>query len=166
MLFCNSIVEITVKSIWLGQNPLQSKYIFILPNLPKWPNEMDFSRPNVMDLIELNGNHWRKILTIMAKLTVSKEGDWQTHRDHTLFEQLAVTFDVASFKQFKDLSKHTRVFIVGGKLRTELPVSQESTKLSYECWHQANYVWCPYLDYRQFPNALVNELRDVMSESF
>ncbi|BFM48239.1 hypothetical protein THO17_04020 [Marinomonas sp. THO17] len=125
---------------------------------------MDNLKPDVADLIQRNGNHWRKILTIMAKLTVTNGNDWRVHRDHSLFEQLAVVFDIASLEKVKPLSEHTLVFIVGRKLRAELPIAEESTKLNYECWWHRNYIWCPYLDYRQFPNALIAELKGYVLE--
>ena len=58
-------------NLWLGASTSDAQYVFLLPNKPILPDDVDevfLAKPDSAVLIELNGNHWRKILTIIAKL--------------------------------------------------------------------------------------------------
>lgn len=49
--------------------PATASYAFYLPNPPLMPEYWHWEQDNsIAELIALNGNHWRKIFTIMAKI--------------------------------------------------------------------------------------------------
>ena len=64
--------------------PAQASLICYLPNPPQYPQ--DCTRTDVAALIAHNGNHWRKILTILAKLCVTDANDWDDE-NHTGWEE-------------------------------------------------------------------------------
>ncbi|MEZ9198796.1 DUF6942 family protein [Shewanella sp. 10N.286.54.B9] len=134
---------------------------FYLPTPPKltekW-NHLDTGATQA--LIELNGNHWRKILTIMAKIVVNEQ-DWRQYRDVHLLKR-----DESIAIEAKKLSSNATRHIICGKESTDalmlnsaefVPIDMQRTTLLKHP-HQAIYL-CPYLDYRQFPNKQINLLR-------
>ncbi|WP_394179256.1 DUF6942 family protein [Marinomonas posidonica] len=144
----------------LGHNINTANYVFLLPNEPKLDENILPSEHSVDLLIELNGNHWRKILTIMAKLTSVNPDQWREHREVTLFGEVGITFNATELMSIAH--KTNTIFIVGLKLRQQWPVLEGSVQVGLDCWIKRPYVWCPYLDYRQFPNALISELRETL----
>jgi len=142
--------------------PPGAKFCFYLPTPPIFPDDWHYSNPDaVSQLIELNGNHWRKILTIMAKIT-APDDNWKHYRDAQLLkqdEQILVGASQLSIQA----DWH---FIVGGislqGLESEL---QEKTFIALD---ESGKLLCddgklfrvPYLDYRQYPNKLIALTRD------
>lgn len=152
-------------SLWLG--PKQGlEYVFLLPNPPQLRlSECDdqLSAPNVAEIIADNGNHWRKIFTIMAKLVVPEGQDWRSYRDAQLFSKSALVFQLVDVEPMLD--KSCVVFIVGQSFRQALPISEQALVLGEKqqaYWSADNTLWCPYLDYRQFPNSLIAEIRQKL----
>tara|TARA_R110001606_G_scaffold387531_1_gene552255 strand:- start:938 stop:1408 length:471 start_codon:yes stop_codon:yes gene_type:complete len=153
-----------MSDLWLGACTDEADYVFLLPNRPVLPNSVDASflkRPDVPLLIELNGNHWRKIFTIMAKLTAPSYDSWKVFRDKELLNKVGIAFSVGQLSDFKGV-----IFIVGNTFRDELPVEDAAQEIgeahtSFVC---LPYIWCPYLDYRQFPNILIQALREYILE--
>ncbi|QUX95876.1 hypothetical protein C0J08_10795 [Marinomonas sp. CT5] len=153
-----------MNELWLGANADQAEYIFVLPNKPILPSNYDsafLKQPNVFSLVELNGNHWRKILTIMAKLTVPNYPSWKAFRDADLFKSVGVVFSEEQIKEYSGV-----VFIVGNRFRDVCPVFSSAKVVGEK--HVAHaclpFIWCPYLDYRQFPNVLIEALREHILE--
>ncbi|MGR0279832.1 DUF6942 family protein [Marinomonas dokdonensis] len=148
--------------IWLGPKT-GLKYVFLLPNPPLLRDAPDHGwveTPNVAQLIEDNGNHWRKIVTIMAKLISTDEQDWRCYRDEHLFDQCALVFSLQQLKQIE--GDKCTLFIVGNGFRQAMPISENAQTLGDKQLAYVNQdrtIWCPYLDYRQFPNALVSAIR-------
>ena len=141
----------------IGMPLEQADFVFLLPNLPIIPNEDAVQQLGyVPALIELNGNHWRKILTIMAKLTSAELKNWRPWRDEMLMTKVTMVFSSQWIE-----SIDAKVFIVGNGFREQVVVPDEAQSFGER--HRAlvadNRIWCPYLDYRQFPNVLVDELR-------
>lgn len=127
---------------------------FLLPNRPTLPqgvSSYDAVPANVV--IELNGNHWRKILTIIAKLVTVAEEDWRIVRDQSLWDRVKLIFD-------PDEASEGWLVIVGKQFHDDFPIPAEAEAIGAR--HTAHIhqkrIWCPYLDYRQFPNVLVDEL--------
>lgn len=143
----------------LGAPPDRAKYVFLLPNIPVLPsciNRDYFENPNVTELVKLNGNHWRKIFTIMAKLTSADYDAWRLHRDNSLFNETAMIFSTDQMATYNGC-----LFIVGKTFHEHFPVKgvpvcDRGEPLAYV---SLPHVWCPYLDYRQFPNRLIEALR-------
>lgn len=131
--------------------------------LPTPPERLEFCQapPDVPALIAANGNHWRKILTILAKLT-SPGPDWRHYRDHQLLhhnEQLL----------FGDcLLPHAGWQLVCGKTnwaRLGLSAGDFAALDDNERIRvRGQLVLTPYPDYRQFPNALIAQLKDYMTQ--
>jgi hypothetical protein len=153
-----------MNELWLGASTESADYIFLLPNKPEFPPHFltkDFTNADVATLIEVNGNHWRKIFTIMAKLAVPDDSTWRTFRDVGLLERVGIAFSVDQIHNFKGI-----VFIVGKTFESVYPVPDHAELIGDK--HQAKislpYIWCPYLDYRQFPNSLIEALRECILE--
>ncbi|MDB2385987.1 hypothetical protein N9W21_01415 [Shewanella sp.] len=139
---------------------------FYLPTSPQYPDHWHYQNDMaVTQLIELNGNHWRKILTIMAKIMVNGE-DWRHYRDIDLLKKHEQIVIGASL-----LSTTAQVhFICGQQSAQQLPIDlkhfmplDQTSTLFKHCAH-AIYL-CPYLDYRQFSNLKINTLRQSLART-
>ena len=129
--------------------------------LPTPPGSPDFqpAPPDVPALIAANGNHWRKIVTIAAKIACPT-GDWRHYRDHCLLgrhEQL----------EFGPcLQDHPGWHLVCGQANWQRLglVPDDFTPLddAGRCRVRQRLVLTPYPDYRQFPNALIATLCHYM----
>ncbi|UTW01424.1 hypothetical protein KDW99_09915 [Marinomonas rhizomae] len=153
-----------MNDLWLGASADEADYVFLLPNRPVLPSSVDASflkKPDVSILIDLNGNHWRKIFTIMAKLTASRYDSWKEFRDTELLNKVGVAFSLDQLHNYTGT-----IFVVGNTFKNQLPVSSSAQEIgdvhtSFVC---LPHVWCPYLDYRQFPNSLIEALREYILE--
>ena len=113
-------------------------------------------------LIELNGNHWRKIMTILAKLC-SPQNDWREYRDQQLLQQHeAICFESA-------LRPGRQIQLVAGKAswqRLGLDLNDfsalDSAQRLWRCNQHPQLFLTPYFDYRQFPNALIEQLKPLL----
>ncbi|RTR36495.1 hypothetical protein EKG38_23810 [Shewanella canadensis] len=139
-----------------------AKFCFYLPTPPVMPQNWHHNHLGaVAQLIELNGNHWRKILTIMAKIT-APDDNWKHYRDTQLLKQdeqiLVGASHLSSLVEWH--------FIVGG-VSQKLLESETREKLfipldSEEKLHfdGERILKVPYLDYRQYPNRLIEVTRE------
>lgn len=126
-------------------------------NRPLYPPAMNCTGVlSVPALIAHNGNHWRKILTIFAKLT-SPDEDWKTYRDHCLLQEREEIC-------FTDSLRESAAFhLIAGKASWE-QLGMDMTEFQaldaeQRLWVKGNVMCTPYFDYRQFPNALVDIAR-------
>ncbi|WP_290702763.1 hypothetical protein [Amphritea sp.] len=140
-------------------NTKQASTLLYLPT----PPTVDAMKPlDYASLCELNGNHWRKILIILAKLQCPDE-DWRSYRDQQLLRQReAIIFG-------DQLLPGKQLHIVAGKASWErvgldpeqfLPLEESNRLLQ-----QGNIILTPYPDYRQFPNHLIERLRPIIHAS-
>lgn len=159
--------------------PAAATYAFYFPNPPLLPEDWHWSQDNaIAELIALNGNHWRKIFTIMAKICAPSE-DWRNYRDNLLLKQQQMLLIGANA-----LSPHANIHIVCGQaaatalgiaadshiathaLQTNtqrLQLMQDSqarlqdvtAMLQAQSTHSSCVLLTPYLDYRQYSNALI-----------
>lgn len=156
--------------------PATASYAFYLPNHPLIPAYWHWEQDNaIAELIALNGNHWRKIFTIMAKICAPSE-DWRNYRDNLLLKKHQMLLIGASA-----LSPHASIHIVCGQAAaTALGIAIESHiatgpqqsanqqtvmqlmqasqgKLQdiTQSSHSILVLLTPYLDYRQYSNALI-----------
>lgn len=134
----------------------EPQLVLYLPNPPTIP--AGHSGLDVPALIEYNGNHWRKILTILAKIC-SQEPDWRQYRDGKL---LRGNFEAISFGTA--LRASARWHVVAGKAswqrlglepETFEPLNNEGRLLARD-----NVLLTPYPDYRQFPNRSIEQVRE------
>lgn len=177
----NSVNDITFSSHIISHyfGSLSPKVIFYLPTPPVLPSDWQESEANaVQQLIEVNGNHWRKIIVIISKLVSKNLAGWretqisllqQSNDEHL---QVAIAIVNESIKQANDLvldptilhiicGKNTfsRFAIKSGLLDQSLSLNDKQT-IQY---HQQIFL-TPYLDYRQFPNALIDLLRPILHQ--
>ena len=145
-------------------------YCFYLPNPPQLPEHWHFSHEDaVTKLIEFNGNHWRKILTIMAKIC-APDDNWKHYRDTQLLKQNEVIM-IGSNQMFTGETQRVRWhFLVGAVVSEELSkqiedssfvIIDDKKKLLFN--NQSTFI-TPYLDYRQYPNQLIVETRQLIAQ--
>ena len=167
---------------------------FYLPNAPIFPENWRYgSSDAISQLIAVNTNHWRKIVTIMAKITSPAVGTqlhsgvitgmrkgmsapiWKDYRDTLLLKHLEAINIGAN-----QLQPHARWHIVCGqsaalclglKLSDANPIVGADGKvderiLALDVIQEGvsnKVLITPYLDYRQYPNISIEVTRYYMS---
>ncbi|BAJ01717.1 DUF6942 family protein [Shewanella violacea] len=154
----------SVSSMLIGNADAQTCYY--LPNAPTLPQGWSYRQEDATaTLIALNGNHWRKILTIMAKLS-SLDADWKNYRDTQLLkddEQIMIAASELSLTA-------KRHIIVGAESAAKLNIHYTSTSFNsldeQDKLHGngSGVFISPYLDYRQFPNSLIEQLKPYLNK--
>lgn len=135
---------------------------FMLPNLPILLK----SNQSIEEIIELNGNHWRKIFVIIAKLCCQQK-QWQSYRKENLLHDVYLNFSLkADFKKkltFVCGKQHAQAInIYNDSLLWETIDKSKLVKVKTN--DKTNtIIIVPYLDYRQFPNALIEEVKRFYS---
>lgn len=144
-----------------------AKFCFYLPSAPIIPENWHHGASDaVSQIIENNGNHWRKILTIIAKIT-APDDNWKLYRDTQLLkrdEQILV----GASRLSAQAEWH---FIVGGVSQRQL--ESETQDKSFIALDDAGKLVSdssqifkvPYLDYRQYPNILIELTRKQLIQS-
>lgn len=130
---------------------------FLLPTLPALLKD----NQTIDDIVNINGNHWRKIFVIIAKLCC-RQKQWQKYRSEDLLNEVYLNFSLKP-------NFNKQLNIVCGKQHAQsIDIFNES--LNWEIIDQLKRVRinsktsahriiaAPYLDYRQFPNALIEEV--------
>jgi hypothetical protein len=156
------------------------KIIFYLPSAPIIPkNWLAINEQAIAQLIHANGNHWRKIMVIISKLVCKEFSDWRKVQP-SLFQQnsaahvpLAIVIVNDSFEKADDLALDPNIMhIICGK-NTFSRFTFENIKLDQNLslnekqtiqYHHPIFL-TPYLDYRQFPNALIALLRPLLHQN-
>ena len=137
-------------------NPENATTLLYLPSPPLTDTNTPLSYTR---LCELNGNHWRKILIILAKLQ-STDTTWRHYRD----QQLLTQHEAIIFTD--QLLCGDKLHIVAGKASWQrLGLDQQQftpIDASGRLLRQDNIILTPYPDYRQFPNTLIEQLRPVI----
>ncbi|AQS35638.1 hypothetical protein Sps_00433 [Shewanella psychrophila] len=144
----------------------EAKTCYYLPNAPTLPQGWCYHQEDALaTLIEINGNHWRKILTIMAKLS-APDADWKSYRDTQLLkhnEQIMIEASHLSLTA-------ERHIIVGAVAAAKLNINSANdlfNSLDEQDKLHANGLGVfisPYLDYRQFPNNLIEQLKPYLNK--
>lgn len=152
-------------NFFLGAGIEEARFVFLLPNMPILPDQvLGQVNPEVScaELVTLNGNHWRKILTIMAKLTTPALEDWRAWRDEEMLGCVSLIFNSKEIERAQGIK-----IVVGNTFREAILIPEEALVLGekHRAYQTGQFYWCPYLDYRQFPNALVEELRALLHSS-
>ncbi|WGL17332.1 hypothetical protein PVT68_03310 [Microbulbifer bruguierae] len=113
-------------------------------------------------LLEQNSNHWRKIVTLLAKIASPVETDWRHFRDTALFAETAICFT-------PELIGGTSWHWIGGKdnlhrfehlVHRARPFADCDTVLIDP---ETCLLITPYPDYRQLTNAMVGAIRSELS---
>ncbi|WP_244623115.1 DUF6942 family protein [Shewanella salipaludis] len=149
------------EAAWLGRP--SAKVAFYLPNPPLLdPGWQHTDADAVPRLIALNGNHWRKILTIMAKIC-APDDDWRAYRDTQLLkqdEQIRIGAEA-----LVDADRH---LVCGGVASQALglhgtlgqALDDAGKLLRIDTQGGQRVLLSPYPDYRQYPNLLLAKSRD------
>ncbi|WP_394393339.1 DUF6942 family protein [Shewanella woodyi] len=161
---------IDTKVISLGaHNPT---YCFYLPTPPVFPKEWSLAQDDAISvLIEHNGNHWRKILTIMAKICAPNE-DWKHYRDtHLLKHNEIILIGADTLLQTNIPQQKLWHFLVGAVVSQQLSMETQDVSFidvnhnSKLLYNNQSLLITPYLDYRQFPNQLIAETRALIASN-
>lgn len=134
-----------------------------LPNRPLWPQaDVCPQASDVPALIRHNGNHWRKIFSILAKLCSPASMRWQDYRDQAVLHK----DEVICFSD--SLLLDARWHLIAGKASWQrlgldtanfMPLDTEG-----RVWVRDNILLTPYPDYRQFPNRTVDRVRALLND--
>ncbi|GAA5525231.1 hypothetical protein Maes01_01796 [Microbulbifer aestuariivivens] len=131
--------------------------------LPHRPNGLArlVTAPDSQQLMAANSNHWRKIVTLLAKITSPGADDWRRFRDERLFTQTALCFAPA-------LSDSPGWHWIGGgeNLARFTALDHRARPLS-ACPSVAidpakRLLLTPYPDYRQLSNSVVSHIRAAL----
>lgn len=130
--------------------------------LPHRPNGLEqlTREPDAGLLMDRNSNHWRKIVTLLAKVA-SPDEEWRSFRDDALFQHTALCFaprlmDVNAWHWIGGKDNLQRFNIDGlhpVPLRDSPAVAIDNEK---------QILLTPYPDYRQLNNATVSQIRTVL----
>ncbi|TVP09079.1 DUF6942 family protein [Shewanella sp. KCT] len=155
----------------LGQD--DAKRCFYLPTPPLLPADWQLAQPadlnktdieitslnigSLESLIALNGNNWRKILVIMAKLS-APDDDWRGYMHKLLQRDEQIRFGADALSPMA--KEH---YVCGQQSAIALgltPLSDPKT-FTHQQENNSQIYLLPYLDYRQCPNALIADLREL-----
>lgn len=132
--------------------------------LPHRPNNLAqlLDTPSAEALMAANSNHWRKVITLLAKVASPVADDWRQFRDNALFRHTALCFA-------PELHPAAHWHWIGGKenLQRFEPLSYNAKPLA-DCPDVAvdrelRLLLTPYPDYRQLSNAVVGHIRAALS---
>lgn len=133
---------------------------FYLPTAPMLPQTWQYNGPDaIAQLIKLNGNHWRKILVIMAKIS-APDDDWRSYMSRLLTQDNRIVFGATELQS--DALRH---FVCGQQSAKylNLPILDQNQKFK-PLKHDKHMIYLlPYLDYRQCPNHAIADLRSILS---
>lgn len=131
--------------------------------LPHRPNGLEqwAQAPSAQELVAVNSNHWRKIITLLAKVASPGAEEWRQFRDEALFQQTSLCFT-------PELAGAGSWHWIGGKdnlLRFE-HLSHCAQALA-TCPDVAidperRLLLTPYPDYRQLSNTVVGHIRTAL----
>lgn len=141
-----------------NSNPRLTVYI------PHEPAGLDacVADPCVSSLLAHNSNHWRKIVTLAAKVA-APDDDWRDFRDRHFFDQVALVFAPA-------IEQTSGWHWIGGKENqnrlglanisaTPLPGTDDLFVIP-----EHKLLLTPYPDYRQLSNEKVVRIRHALQE--
>ncbi|MFT5706120.1 MAG: hypothetical protein ACI9ES_000391 [Oceanospirillaceae bacterium] len=145
---------------------MQPKIVLYIDNQPL---TLEGNVANVAELIEKNGNHWRKIFTIFAKLC--SDDDWRVYRDTQLLQQeeqinfTSQMYEQATVHIFSGKQCWQRFSVAESALDN---MRQSSCKRVFYKTNQQGrlLLYSPYFDYRQFPNILIMEVKAIIDRFY
>jgi len=142
-----------------------AKIVLYLDNRPHLERAGDVQ---VSELIAANGNHWRKILTIYAKLC---SGDnWREYRDCELLnkdQQICFSEQIvesARIHIFSGKSCWQRFGVTADALSKMQHSSCSRVYFQYST-QRGLCLYTPYFDYRQFPNILIEQVKEILNKT-
>lgn len=167
----------------LTLGPSKAEVIFYLPTPPLLPPHWYHNHPNaITDIIALNGNHWRKIVTIMAKiccrhsdLSANNGAAWKPIRQsllqdvssqslaHRLSCQIQIIPSQLSHATEPLFNPKCWHIVCGKETQQRLGLHTiehtQTVDVNNKIQRQQTCLLTPYLDYRQYANALIETTR-------
>lgn len=149
---CQQDKPSSINADFIG-SPHPQMVMYLKGNFPTLPEPT--AKSWLKELIALNGNNWRKILVIFAKLG-SQDDNW---RDYLYSGQLLRENQINFTNR---LYPSAKVHLLCGKQNWERFDWHCELNLPGQLWHK-NQALLPYPDYRQFPNHLIAQVRQTMA---
>ncbi|MEM5529182.1 hypothetical protein WN093_10180 [Gammaproteobacteria bacterium AS21] len=142
--------------------------VLYINNQPKNQQQINNKPFDVANCIAENGNHWRKIMTIYAKLCAVDVAHWRAYRDQQL---LQINEQIC----FSDkINTQARLHIFAGKHCWQRFIADQQLQnlASLDCLRVfyrndpvlGMMLYTPYFDYRQFPNQLIEQVRELLAK--
>ncbi|WP_250464127.1 DUF6942 family protein [Microbulbifer litoralis] len=137
------------------------RLLLYLPHRPYGLAEL-VAAPDARALVAANSNHWRKIVTLLAKIASPDADDWRRFRDEELFRRAALCFA-------PELVNTTAWHWIGGmdNLRRFSALQHRAQPLAdspgVSIDPDRRLLLTPYPDYRQLSNALVSRIRSALA---
>ncbi|WP_417762653.1 DUF6942 family protein [Shewanella sp.] len=140
-------------------NPHASNCVY-LPHIPVVPNKWHWQQQDAMQqLLTANSNHWRKIWVISAKI-LDDTSDWRQFLQTCLLQQCCFYCDEPTLHSTAKLH-----FYSGQAIAEQMSGKSLVNNLKQRLAQDDSGHWhLPYFDYRQFPNALIESLRQRLSK--
>ncbi|MGI2171306.1 DUF6942 family protein [Shewanella sp. MF05960] len=124
--------------------PQIADIIFYLPTPPILPADWQATQPDaIAQLIALNGNHWRKIITIMAKIcclqvdiTANKGTAWKCIRDNLFHDDKFIQITTQTSSQWLPrLTCQLRIVMPNTVPELLLLAQSIPEHFTKDCWH-------------------------------
>ncbi|MFC6635459.1 DUF6942 family protein [Microbulbifer taiwanensis] len=136
--------------------------VLYLPHRPHGLAQL-IDLPCARALVDANSNHWRKIVTLLAKIASPVADDWRHYRDEQLFRQTALCFAPRLVETGcwhwiggRDNLQRFDTLHHNAQLLTDAPdISVDADR---------RLLLTPYPDYRQLSNALVRRIRCALGD--
>lgn len=137
--------------------PAHPRLVLYLPHRPEGLEQLA-KNPSAPTLIANNSNHWRKIVTLLAKIACPDAGDWRRFRDEDLFRQTSLCFvpklvDTAAWHWIGGRDNLRRF---GNLHHRALPLAT-SPDICID--PDQRLLLTPYPDYRQLSNTKIDQIR-------
>lgn len=138
------------------------RLVLYLPHLPQGIEQYR-QMPTAERLIAHNSNHWRKIVTIAAKIA-APDADWRGFRDKHFFDRIALCFTPV-------LLPNDAWHWIGGKANQarfdDLPSTVTPLAGSDDLFIDTEHklLLTPYPDYRQFSDRKIGLVRQALAQA-
>ncbi|GGB51673.1 hypothetical protein K8B83_10895 [Shewanella inventionis] len=172
--------------------PQTADVIFYLPTPPITPTNWQATHPDaVAQLMALNGNHWRKIFTIMAKIcsvepdiTLNNGAAWKAIRANLFCDSTQANTLLTQPSLGRRLSCQIQIvepntaplhlctqqwhIVCGKETQQRLGIDTQAghaVAQTNKIRRQQTCLLTPYLDYRQYSNALIETTRQIIANA-
>ncbi|MDC0661425.1 DUF6942 family protein [Marinobacter sp. SS21] len=138
----------------------QPRLALYLPHRPNGLPQLEDDL-SAQALMATNSNHWRKIVSLLAKIVSPTADDWRQFRDDRLFQHTSLCFAPA-------LSNCADWHWIGGKdnLRRFEGLIHQAQPLTVSASVAIDFnqrlLLTPYPDYRQLSNEVVGHIRAAL----
>lgn len=140
-----------------------ARLVLYLPHRPEGLEGFQHA-PSAQAIIAANSNHWRKIITLLAKVACPSASDWRRFRDEQLFAETALCFSPELRPEEcwhwiagqANLQRFTGFECLPPALGDDPVIAVDASR---------KLLLSPYPDYRQLSNARVVRIREQLALS-